>query len=42
MREPEDGEDERQLFQFYLDDKEVKLSISEVLERIQNSKLKDA
>ena len=42
VREPEEGEDERQLFQFYLDDKEVKQSISEVLERIQSSKAKDA
>ena len=42
VREPEDGEDEGQRFQFYLDDKEVKQSIQEVLERIQSSKAKDA
>ncbi len=27
VREPEDGEDEHQRFQFYLDDKEIKASI---------------
>lgn len=42
VREPEEGEDDYQLFQFYLDDKEVKQSIQEVLDRIQASKLKDA
>ena len=42
MREPADGEDDNQRFQFYLDDKEIKQSIQEVLDRIQNSKAKDA
>mmetsp|Transcript_15782 Transcript_15782/g.26643 ORF Transcript_15782/g.26643 Transcript_15782/m.26643 type:complete len:408 (-) Transcript_15782:377-1600(-) len=42
LREVREGEeeDEHQLYQFYLDDKEVKQSIKEVLERIQSSKLK--
>lgn len=41
VKDPEEGE-EHQLYQFYLDDKEVKGSIQEILDRIQNSKLKDA
>ena len=34
VKEPEENEDENQRFQFYLDDKEVKVSIQEVLDRI--------
>ena len=37
MKEPDD---ENTRFQFYLDDREIKSSIQEILERIQNSKLK--
>jgi len=41
VRDPADDED-HQRYQFYLDDKEVKASIQEVLTRIQTSKLIDA
>jgi len=41
VREPA-ADEERQRFQFYLDDKEVKASIQEILDRIQASKLLDA
>jgi len=34
VRDPVDGEMENQVFQFYLDEKEVKASIQEVLDRI--------
>ena len=34
VRDPVDGEDEHQRFQFYLDDKEVKTSIQEIIDRI--------
>ena len=41
VRIPDDGEEEHQRFQFFLDDKEVKESIQEILDRIQNSKYID-
>jgi len=37
VREPVDNEEAGQRFQFYLDDKEIKASIQEILDRIQNS-----
>ena len=40
MREGLQEEDANQRYQFYLDDREVKQSIQEVLDRIQASKLK--
>ena len=42
VRQPEEGEDENQVFQFYLDDKEIKGSIQDILVRIHNSKAMDA
>ena len=39
MREGQE-DDGKQRYQFYLDDREVKQSIQEVLDRIQQSKLK--
>lgn len=40
MREGEEDDDGPKRYQFYLDDREVKNSIQEVLDRIQQSKLK--
>jgi hypothetical protein len=34
VRTPTEGEDEGQIFQFYIDDKEVKVSIQDILDRI--------
>ena len=42
IRQPEEGEDENQVFQFYLDDKEIKGSIQDILVRIHSSKAIDA
>ena len=40
VRTPAVGEDEGQIFQFYIDDKEVKVSIQDILDRIQSSKVR--
>lgn len=42
VRTPTEGEDEGQIFQFYIDDKEVKVSIQDIMDRIQGSKMRDA
>ena len=39
VRQPEEGEDENQVFQFYLDDREIKSSIQDILIRIHSSKV---
>ena len=42
VRVPEDKDEPNQRYQFYLDDKEIKTSIQDILDRIQNSQMKDA